>query len=235
MKIKVSASVLAADFACLRKDIERAEAAGVDMFHIDVMDGHLAPNITIGTPITAAIRKITKLPLDAHLMIDNPGLYIEDFVNSGADIITLHAEAYSRNSSDARKIKSVPRRTASINGTLLLRDAAKIRRLGAAPSICINPRTPLSCVEKYLGRFSKVLVMSVNPGFAGQAFIPGVLGKIRRLRAIYDGDIEVDGGINDKTAPQALGAGANILVSASYLFKSRDMRGAVCRLKDRRR
>src|SRR3989338_3371089 len=119
MKIKVSASVLAADFACLRKDIKRAEHAGVDMFHIDVMDGHLAPNITIGTPITSAIRTVTKLPIDAHLIIDSPGLCIEDFVRAGADIITLHAEAYSRNSSDVRKIRTAPRKTKSLNGALL--------------------------------------------------------------------------------------------------------------------
>ncbi len=235
MKIKVSASILAADFACLRKEIKRAERAGVDMFHIDVMDGHLAPNITIGTTITSCIRGLTKLPLDAHLMIDNPGLYIEDFVKAGADIITLHTEAYSNDITDVHKIKTSPRKANSINGAPLLRDVAKIKRFGARSSICINPLTPVSAIEKYLNHFNKVLIMSVNPGFAGQKFMSNALGKIRQLRRIYDGDIEVDGGINDETAPAVINAGANILVSASYLFKSRDMRGAICRLKKIRR
>lgn len=231
MKIKVSASVLSADFGCLRKDIERAERAGVDMFHIDVMDGHLAPNITIGTPIVFAIRKATKLPLDAHLMIDNPGIYIEDFIAAGADIITLHAEAYSKNIPNVRNIKKLPRKTSFVNEASLLKDAAEIRRLGAKPSICINPSTGVGVIEKFLDKFDKVLVMSVNPGFSGQKFMPSCIAKIKRLRKIYGKDIEVDGGINDLSSPSVLEAGANILVSASYIFKAQDMPGAIRKLK----
>ncbi|MDI6758558.1 MAG: ribulose-phosphate 3-epimerase [Candidatus Omnitrophota bacterium] len=212
MKIKIAPSILSADFSCLASDIKKAESAGADMFHIDVMDGHFVPNITIGAVVVQHIRKITKLPLDVHLMISEPQKYIDDFVASGADMITVHIE------------------TIGVSG--LCYQAKRLALKGVRIGVSLNPNTPLAKIKNALKYTDFVLVMSVNPGFSGQKFIPKVLPKIRELRAMFKGDIAVDGGINDLTAKDAYLAGANILVAASYIFNSNNYKKAIRRLKN---
>jgi ribulose-phosphate 3-epimerase len=184
------------------------------MLHIDVMDGHFVPNITIGQPVIKYIRKVTKLPLDVHLMIEHPGDFIAAFVAAGSDMITVHIEAV--------KLKELR--------AISLELKAKKIKFG----ISLNPDTPLSKIKDVLGLVDFVLVMSVNPGFSGQAFIPGSLTRIKQLRSIYGGDIAVDGGINDKTAKQAIRAGANILAAGSYIFGAEDVKSAIERIRNAR-
>ena len=212
MKIKVAPSVLSADFSCLDSEIKKVELAGADMLHIDIMDGHFVPNITIGPVVVSHIRKVTKLPLDVHLMIENPEKLIDSFVRAGSDMITLHIETIT-------KLK-------------LKRQKAKLSAKGVKLGISLNPATPLSKIKDVLGLVDFVLVMSVNPGFSGQAFISGVLPKIRQLRSIFKGDIAVDGGINDKTAKQVIKAGANILAAGSYVFTAKDAKLAIERIRN---
>ena len=212
MKIKVAPSVLSADFSCLDREIKKVELAGADMLHIDIMDGHFVPNITIGPVVVSHIRKVTKLPLDVHLMIENPEKLIDSFVRAGSDMITLHIETIT-------KLK-------------LKRQKAKLSAKGVKLGISLNPATPLSKIKDVLGLVDFVLVMSVNPGFSGQAFISGVLPKIRQLRSIFKGDIAVDGGINDKTAKQVIKAGANILAAGSYVFTAKDAKLAIERIRN---
>ncbi|RJP29026.1 MAG: ribulose-phosphate 3-epimerase [Candidatus Omnitrophota bacterium] len=211
MKIQVSPSILSADFSCLGEQIKMVESSGADMIHVDVMDGNFVPNITIGPVVVKDIRKVTKLPIEAHLMIERPQDYIEEFIKAGADIVTLHIEA--------------------ITPAAFKKLAVKIRRLKARPGISLNPSTPLSRIKDVIGCVDFILVMSVRPGFSGQSFIPRVLPKIKKLRSIYDGDIAVDGGINEHTGRLAKEAGANILVAASYIFKSNDVKTAIERMK----
>jgi ribulose-phosphate 3-epimerase len=210
-KIKVSPSVLAADYANLERDIKRVEKAGADMLHVDVMDGHFVPNITIGPMVLGAIRKITKLPINAHLMIENPFAYADDFINAGADIITVHIETVSRPELKSKSLKLKSKKV----------------RLG----ISLNPPTPLEKIIPVLDLVDLVLVMTVNPGFGGQAFISSVLGKIKRLREVFPGDIEVDGGVSDKNASSIIEAGANILAAGTYIFKSKNIKQAIERLR----
>ena len=212
MKIKVAPSVLSADFSCLDSEIKKVELAGADMLHIDIMDGHFVPNITIGPVVVSHIRRVTKLPLDVHLMIENPEKLIDSFVRAGSDMITLHIETIT-------KLK-------------LKRQKAKLSAKGVKLGISLNPATPLSKIKNVLGLVDFVLVMSVNPGFSGQAFISGVLPKIRQLRSIFKGDIAVDGGINDKTAKQVIKAGANILAAGSYVFTAKDAKLAIERIRN---
>jgi len=204
-KILIAPSILAADFSQLKRDIKRAEGAGADMIHVDVMDGHFVPNITIGALVVKDMRNTTRLPLDVHLMIEEPSKYIDEFRKAGSDIITIHAES-------EKKI-----------GVLL----SRIKSSGVKAGLSLKPKSGINLIRKYLKKVDIVLIMTVEPGFGGQAFMREMLPKIRRLRAIYDGDIQVDGGINENTARQVIKAGANILVAGTYVFKSRNMKQAI--------
>ena len=213
--IKVAPSILSADFGRLAEEVKAVEAAGADYLHVDVMDGRFVPNITIGPLVVEACKRATKLPLDVHLMIVEPERYIADFVAAGAAIVTVHAETCPH----------------------LHRTLQQIRGAGAKPSVVLNPSTPLSAIEEVLGDVAQVLLMSVNPGFGGQAFIPATVDKVRRLRAQLDArgltqvDIEIDGGVNADTAKQVAAAGANVLVAGNAVFKAKDYRAAIAALR----
>ena len=205
MSIRIAPSILSANFASLGEDIAKVEQAGAHLLHVDVMDGHFVPNITIGPPVVKSIRKSTNLPLDVHLMISDPDQYIPAFVEAGANILTVHAEA-----------------TAHLDRTLNF-----IRSHKVGVGVSINPATPLSAVEHALGLVDMLLIMSVNPGFGGQKFIPYTLEKIRKARQIieernYRCAIEVDGGIDLDTLPAVVKAGADVLVAGSAIFHSPD-------------
>ncbi len=206
-KILIAPSILSADFARLGEEVRDVEAGGCDVIHVDVMDGHFVPNLTIGPPVVKSLRKITKLPLDVHLMIEEPARYLEDYRKAGADWLTIHVEAAK-----------------DVAGTL-----AKIRSLGAKPGISLRPGTPLSAIEPYLSKIDLVLVMTVEPGFGGQSFMPDQIEKVSGLRSKgFTGLISVDGGIAAATAPSALAAGADVLVAGTAVFGSKD-RGAAIR------
>ena len=207
MKILVAPSILSADFSCLDREIKRVERAGADLIHVDVMDGHFVPNITIGPGVVKSIRRVTKLPLDVHLMIENPGKYVDEFIAAGSDMITVHIETTS-----SAKLRAL---------------SLKLKKRGIKFGISLNPGTPLAKIKNVLGFVDFVLVMSVNPGFGGQSFISGAVSKIRQLRAIFDKDIAVDGGINEKTGKLVVDAGANILAAGSYIFSAKNTRKAV--------
>jgi ribulose-phosphate 3-epimerase len=211
MKIKIAPSVLSADFSCLDEEIRKVESAGADMLHIDVMDGHFVPNITIGPVVVKHIRKITRLPLDVHLMIERPQNFVDDFIQAGSDMITLHIETISY-----KELKA---------------QGAKLKKRGVKLGISLNPNTPLAKIKKALPLADFVLVMTVNPGFSGQKFMPLVLPKIKKLRSIFSGDISVDGGINDKVAGKIIRSGANILAAGSYIFGARNTKLAIERLR----
>ena len=213
MKVKVGASILAADFACLDREIRRIQEAGVDCFHIDIMDGHFVPNITIGPGVLKDIRKVTKLPLDVHLMIEKPLDWVDRFIAAGADMITLHIE--------------------TIGAPGFIRLSKRMKSRGIKLGISLNPDTPVGRISSLLEAVDFVLVMSVNPGFGGQKFIKRVLPKIRQLRKIYPGDIAVDGGINLLTGRQAVRAGANLLACGTYIFKSSSPAKIIRELKGR--
>jgi ribulose-phosphate 3-epimerase len=212
MKIKVAPSLLSADFSCLAEEIKRVERAGADMLHVDVMDGRFVPNITIGPAVVKYIRKASRLPLDVHLMIEKPQNLVDSFIGAGSDMITVHIETLS-----IPKLKVLARR---------------VRMKRVKFGISLNPSTPLKKIKGVLGFVDFVLVMSVNPGFSGQAFIAGVLPKIRQLRSIYKGDIAVDGGINAKTARMVIEAGANILAAGSYIFGAKEAKAAIERIRN---
>ena len=202
--IKIAPSILAADFASLGEQVREAEAAGADWLHVDVMDGHFVPNISIGPLIVAAIRPHSRLPLDVHLMIERPDDYLAAFAQAGADCISVHVEACPH----------------------LHRIVQRIRELGCRVGVALNPATPLSSLEEILPNIDLALVMSVNPGFGGQAYIPSSTAKIRRLRAMIDGlglqvEIEVDGGVGSANAGAIAQAGASVLVAGSSVFNQR--------------
>jgi ribulose-phosphate 3-epimerase len=226
MKIKVAASVLSADFSCLDKEIKKVELAGADMLHIDVMDGHFVPNISIGPCVVRAICKVTRLPLDVHLMIKRPEKFIDDFVKAGSDMLTVHIEAISKS-----KIKKLRHKMWRIRQGLW-RKKSNLKSKRVKLGISLNPDTPLSKIKDVLKYVDFVLVMSVYPGFSGQAFIPSVIPKIRKLRSIFKGDISVDGGLNHKVAGNLIRAGANILAAGSYIFSARDTKSAIERLRN---
>jgi ribulose-phosphate 3-epimerase len=202
MTIKIAPSILSADFARLADGIAEAEAGGADWIHVDVMDGHFVPNLTIGAPVVKAIRKVTKLPLDVHLMIEHPERLIPDFAAAGADLITVHQEAC----------------------THLHRTVQQIRELGARPGVSLNPGTPLSALDEILPYVDMVLIMSVNPGFGGQRYIPTSTAKIARLRktiedrGLWPIEIEVDGGVSNATIHEVVDAGATALVAGAAVF-----------------
>ena len=216
--IYVSASILCANFTNLEKEIRKCEEAGVDSLHIDVMDGHFVPNITIGPVIIEAIRPLTKLSIDTHLMIENPTMYIDQFIDAGSDTIMVQSECYGP-LRETSKGFGRPREVDTINAQKARADILKIQGRRKKAFMVINPGTPL-CLGPLLDILDGVLVMSVNPGFAKQKFMPTVLPKIRELRKIYTGDIAIDGGINESTAKEAVSAGVNILATASYFFGS---------------
>jgi ribulose-phosphate 3-epimerase len=228
--IQVSASILCADFTRLNDEIKKCEEAAVDSIHVDVMDGHFVPNITIGHVIISAIRPLTKLPIEAHLMIENPGRYINDFITAGADIISVHAECYGTRRDHCRAADQYPKEVDAISIEKAQKDINLIKGKGKKAFMVINPGTPI-CFAALLDDLDGVLIMSVNPGFAKQKFMPSVLSKIEVLRESFDGDISIDGGINESTAPQAVKAGANILATASYFFGSKDPKSTVLYLK----
>jgi ribulose-phosphate 3-epimerase len=205
MPIKIAPSILSADFGRLAEEVRLVAEAGADWIHVDVMDGRFVPNLTIGPVVVSAVRRATQLPLDVHLMIVEPEKYIEDFARAGADIITVHVEACVH----------------------LHRTIQQIKSLGKKAGISLNPHTPVSMLEHVLTDIDLVLIMSVNPGFGGQSFIPSALDKIRALRRVSSVDIEVDGGVNAKTASLVVAAGANILVAGSYVFNHEDYREAI--------
>ena len=212
MKIKIAPSILSADFSCLGEEIKRVEKAGADMLHIDVMDGHFVPNITIGPVVVKCIRKCTKLPLDVHLMIENPQKYIDTFIDAGSDMITVHIE--------------------TISGSGLKMQKRKLKSRGIKFGVSFNPATPVARIKSVLKYADFILVMSVNPGFGGQSFIPAAISKIKELRAIFKGDISVDGGINELTAQSVIRAGANVLAAGSYIFGAKDKRKAIERIRN---
>ena len=204
-QIKISPSILSADFTRLADQVREAEEAGVDYIHVDVMDGHFVPNITIGPLVVKALRPITKLPLDVHLMIENPEFYLEDFSKAGADIITVHQEAT----------------------THLHRTIQQIHDLGIKAGVSINPSTSVRTLDEIICDVDLILVMSVNPGFGGQSYIHSCTNKIRKVREMLDdrgvsADLEVDGGVNVDTVNEVISAGANAFVAGSAIFNDKN-------------
>lgn len=205
--IKVAPSILSADFVNLERDIRKLSETGADYVHVDVMDGLFVPNITIGIPVVAAIRKITKMPLDVHLMIDRPARYVDDFCRAGADLLTLHVEADTEE-----------------NTIAALR---RIRELGVRSAISVKPKTPAEAVLPYISLCDLILVMTVEPGFGGQAFMADMMPKLAQIRRYIDQmnptcELEVDGGVNAETAKICCQNGANVLVAGSAYFKASD-------------
>ncbi len=213
--IRIAPSLLSADFGRLADEVRAAEAAGADWIHVDVMDGRFVPNLTVGPLVVEAVRKVTRLPIDAHLMIVEPERYVEPFARAGADLISVHAEVSPH----------------------LHRTLQAIRAAGARPAVALDPSTGPEAVEWVLGDCEMVLVMTVNPGFGGQRYIEACTEKVRRLRAMADArglalEIEVDGGIRPDTAGAVAAAGANVMVAGTAIFGAPDYRSAVAELRD---
>jgi ribulose-phosphate 3-epimerase len=212
--IKIAPSILAADFSNLLADIKKVENAGADLLHIDVMDGHFVPNITIGPPVVSSLRDKVNLPFDVHLMISEPDKYISDFIKAGADMISVHVETSSH-----------------LNRTIY-----NIKNQGIKAAVALNPATSLSCLDYMLDDIDMVLLMTVNPGFGGQNFIHSMLEKIKALKDKVNEkklilDIEVDGGINKENIESIISAGANVIVAGSAVFKSKDIKEAIDSLR----
>ena len=210
MDIKISPSVLASDFANLESELKKCSDGGAELIHLDVMDGHFVPNISIGAPVIAALDKVCETPFDVHLMISDPLFYIDDFIKAGADIITFHVECES-----------------DIEKTI-----DKIVDAGCKAALAVKPNTPIDAVYPYLDKLSMVLVMTVEPGFGGQSFMEDMMPKIEKLRAEYpDIDIQVDGGINAETIKTCAKAGANVFVAGSAVFKNENPAATISLLK----
>lgn len=216
-QILVSPSILSADFANLQRDVEKIEKAGADWVHVDVMDGHFVPNITIGAPVVKSLRKVTQLPLDVHLMIDNPQKYVADFAKAGADFITIHQEAPC----------------SSVSETIDM-----IKSYGVKAGVSIKPNTPAEDIEYLLEKLDLILVMTVEPGFGGQSFMYECLPKIEKIRFMLEKRnlsnvfVEVDGGINANTAAEVVKAGANVLVAGSYIYNADNIQQSISSLKN---
>jgi ribulose-phosphate 3-epimerase len=215
MDYYIAPSLLSADFGRLAEEVGAVEKAGADLLHVDIMDGRFVPNITIGPPVVAAIKRCAKLPLDVHLMIVEPEKYIEAFADAGADVLTVHAEATPH----------------------LQRAVARVRELGKKAGVSLNPSTSLSAIEWVLTDIDMVLLMTVNPGFGGQEYIPSMTGKIELLRSqlVRSGlsvDIEVDGGIKTDNVAEVVRAGANVIVSGSGIFKTKDYGRTISEMRD---
>jgi len=213
--VDIAPSILAANFSCLGNEIQAAERGGAAILHVDVMDGHFVPNITVGLPVVKSLARFTKLPIDAHLMISEPGIYATQFVEAGARMVSVHVEADPN----------------------LHRTLTAIRAAGAVPGVVLNPATPLSAIEEALRFVDYVLVMSVNPGFGGQKFIPETLDKVRRLRQTIDERqlkvrIEIDGGVDRNNIGTVVAAGAEIIVAGSAVFGTGDAENAVKELRN---
>lgn len=213
-KIKIAPSILSADFSILGEEVKNLDMAGADYIHVDVMDGHFVPNITFGPVVIKKIRKYTKLPFDVHLMISPVEKYIKDFADAGADIITIHPEATDNIERCVKTIKS----------------------LGKKAGVSLNPKTPISSLEKVIDTLDLILVMSVHPGFAGQSFMPEVLSKVKELRKIINAkrlktDLEIDGGINFETGALAIKAGADVLVSGTTIFSGKSLKDNIQKLR----
>jgi ribulose-phosphate 3-epimerase len=209
MGIKISPSILASDYANLQSELEKCSNGGAQLIHIDVMDGHFVPNISIGAPVVSSIKKVCNVPFDVHLMISNPIDYVEDFAKAGADIICFHAESNS-----------------DVGQTI-----DKIISLGKSPALAIKPATDVQAVLPYLDKLAMVLVMTVEPGFGGQSFMESTMPKIEKIRSINpDIDIEVDGGINLDTVKIAAKSGANVFVAGSAVFKSENPAQTIAQL-----
>ena len=211
---KIAPSILSADFAHLADEIARVTEAGADMIHVDVMDGHFVPNFTIGPPIVKAIRKVTRLPLDVHLMMTNPEDFISDFIKAGSNYITVHVETCPH----------------------LHRTIQSIKEEGVKAGVTLNPATPLASVEEILGDVDLLLIMSVNPGFGGQSLIPSVLEKLRRARKMIDQkglkvELEIDGGVKVENIAALSEAGADIFVSGSAIFQSKDYKDTIQKMR----
>jgi len=211
---RIAPSILSADFARLADEVAKVEAAGADQIHVDVMDGHFVPNITIGPPVVAALRRVTRLPLDVHLMIEDPDRYLEAFATAGAAFITVHAEAV----------------------THLHRTLARIRELGVRAGVAVNPSTPVSHLREVLPEIDLILIMSVNPGFGGQTFIPRSLMKVEQAHTLltstgHRADIEVDGGVDLTNAADLVSAGATMLVAGASIFGTPDPAAATRALR----
>ena len=208
----IAPSILSSDFANLETEIKRLEGNGADWVHVDVMDGHFVPNLTIGAPVVKAIKPVTKLPMDVHLMIENPAKYVKDFALAGADIITFHYEATKETTFEVINI---------------------IKSYGVKVGISIKPKTPVSAIKPYLDMVDLVLIMTVEPGFGGQQFMEDCADKIIEVKAYTNKDIivEVDGGVNAQTAQHCKKCGADALVAGSYVFSSNDMKEAIASLR----
>ncbi|NSW90815.1 MAG: ribulose-phosphate 3-epimerase [Firmicutes bacterium] len=213
--VKIAPSILASDFSRLSEEIKKVEEAGADLIHIDVMDGHFVPNITIGPPVIKCLRPVTRLPLDVHLMISEPDKYIDDFAEAGADIICVHVECCWH----------------------LNRTVQKIKQKGIKAAVALNPATSLTTIDWILGDVDMVLLMTVNPGFGGQTYIESVTEKIRHLRKLVtdknlNTDIEVDGGIDLSNIYTVTEAGANVIVAGSTIYKAQDTKKIIRNLKE---
>ena len=213
LPIRIAPSLLASDFTNLKSELARAEAAGADWHHVDVMDGHFVPNLSIGPPVVQSIKKVSGIPLDVHLMIENPGEWADIYAKAGADILSFHYEAAAENFE------------ATLN---------QFKDTGCKVGVALNPPCAAEVLKPYLKDIDMVLIMSVNAGFGGQSFMPEVLSKVSQLREWgYDGDIQIDGGISDKTIGPCLAAGANVFVAGSYLYGADSMPEALQELHNK--